>query len=71
VPAAVSTRNAITLSAISACVTDGAADIVLAVRTLVRSREHSGHRIPTGVGVEHAPAERARTHAVEHRNRFI
>ena len=37
--------------AISACVTigiDGAERIVL---TFVRSREHSGQRIPTGVGV--------------------
>jgi hypothetical protein len=36
---------------ISAWVTTGVDDIDRSVLTLVRSREHSGHRMPTGVGV--------------------
>jgi hypothetical protein len=44
--------NAITLIAIRACVTlSFAADVARSVLTLVRSRAHAGHRIPTGVGV--------------------
>ena len=51
-PAAVSARNTITLIAISTWVARGTAgrDLMPCV-TLVRSREHSGQRIPTGVGV--------------------
>jgi hypothetical protein len=44
--------NTITLITINACVTETAvcgSDLI--VRTLVRSRAHSGQRIPTGVGV--------------------
>jgi hypothetical protein len=40
-----------TLSAISDIVTTGAEGRVWIVLTRVRSREHSGQRIPTGVGV--------------------
>ena len=40
-----------TLIAISACVTIGVVEIERTVLTFVRSREHSGQRIPTGVGV--------------------
>ncbi len=43
--------NTMTLSAINACVTTGAVGPERMVLTLVRSREHSGQRIPTGVGV--------------------
>ena len=50
-PAAVSARNTITLIAISAWVTTGARGPERIVLTLVRSREHSGQRIPTEVGV--------------------
>ena len=50
-PAAVSIRNATTLSAISACVATGALGTDGIRLTFVRSREHSGQRIPTGVGV--------------------
>ena len=50
-PAAVSIRNAITLIAISACVTTGADGTAGMRLTFVRSREHSGQRIPTDVGV--------------------
>jgi hypothetical protein len=39
------------LIAISAWVTTGLPVSVRAVLTFVRSREHSGHRIPTDVGV--------------------
>jgi hypothetical protein len=39
------------LITISACVTTGADGAERIVLTFVRSREHSGHRIPTGVGV--------------------
>jgi hypothetical protein len=39
------------LIAINVSVTIGLPDSDLTVRTLVRSREHSGQRIPTEVGV--------------------
>jgi hypothetical protein len=39
------------LITISACVTTGADGAVRSVFTFVRSRAHSGQRIPTGVGV--------------------
>jgi hypothetical protein len=39
------------LIAISACVATGVLDTDGIRLTFVRSREHSGHRIPTGVGV--------------------
>jgi len=39
------------LSAISVCVTTGVLDTAGIRLTFVRSREHSGQRIPTGVGV--------------------
>jgi hypothetical protein len=50
-PVAVSIRNTATLIAISACVTTGADRGERIVFTFVRSRAHSGQRIPTGVGV--------------------
>jgi hypothetical protein len=37
--------------AMIALVTIGTVEIERTVLTFVRSREHSGHRIPTGVGV--------------------
>ena len=43
--------NASTLITISACVTTAVCGIERIVLTFVRSREHSGQRIPTGVGV--------------------
>jgi hypothetical protein len=43
--------NAITLIAINTSVTRGVVGIDLSVLTFVRSRAHSGQRIPTGVGV--------------------
>ena len=48
---AVSPRNSTTLMARSISVTDGAAEGLRTVLTFVRSRAHSGQRIPTGVGV--------------------
>jgi hypothetical protein len=39
------------LITINACVTTGADGAVRIVLTFVRSRAHSGQRIPTGVGV--------------------
>ena len=51
-PVAVSAMNTMTLIAISAWVTLGAeAGASARVLTLVRSRAHSGQRMPTGVGV--------------------
>ena len=50
-PAAVSARNTITLIPISVWVTLGSPEIERIVLTLVRSRAHSGQRIPTDVGV--------------------
>jgi hypothetical protein len=46
-----SATNTATLIAISVWVTTGVDEIDLIVLTLVRSREHSGQRMPTGVGV--------------------
>jgi hypothetical protein len=43
--------NAITLIAIKISVTRGVVGTDRSVFTFVRSREHAGHRIPTGVGV--------------------
>ncbi len=43
--------NTITLIAISARVTIATEEPLRTVLTLVRSRAHSGQRIPTGVGV--------------------
>jgi hypothetical protein len=43
--------NTITLIAINACVAIGVEGSERIVLTFVRSREHSGHRIPTEVGV--------------------
>jgi hypothetical protein len=43
--------NAAMLIAISACVTTGVDGRERIVFTLVRSRAHSGQRMPTGVGV--------------------
>ena len=51
VPLAVSPMNTATLIAISTCVTSGAVGRLRTVLTLVRSRAHSGQRIPTEVGV--------------------
>ena len=48
---AISATNTATLTAISAWVTTGVAGSERTVLTFVRSREHSGQRIPTGVGV--------------------
>src|SRR5213080_2891975 len=50
-PDSVSARNTTTLIAISAWVTTGALVSDRAVLTFVRSRAHSGQRIPTDVGV--------------------
>ncbi len=51
-PVAVSAMNTTTLMAMSTWVTIGAVRRALRiVLTLVRSRAHSGQRIPTGVGV--------------------
>ena len=50
-PAPVSARNTIALITIRACVTTGVRGSVRIVLTFVRSRAHSGQRIPTGVGV--------------------
>jgi hypothetical protein len=43
--------NAITLIAINTSVARGVVGTDLSVLTFVRSRAHSGQRIPTGVGV--------------------
>src|SRR5437763_1588759 len=50
-PDAVSPMNTAMLIAISTCVTPGTARAEPIVLTFVRSREHSGQRIPTEVGV--------------------
>src|ERR1700744_344038 len=51
VPVAVSPMNTATLMAMRICVTIGVARWLRTVLTLVRSRAHSGHRMPTDVGV--------------------
>src|SRR5690242_9561029 len=51
VPVAVSEMNTATLSAIRICVTSGAVGRLRTVLTFVRSRAHSGQRMPTDVGV--------------------
>src|ERR1700759_2320038 len=51
VPVAVSATNTITLRAINAWVTVGVPPGERIVLTRVRSRAHSGQRMPTGVGV--------------------
>ena len=50
-PVASIARNAMTLIAISAYVSCGSVRSVATVRTFVFWREHSGQRMPTGVGV--------------------
>jgi hypothetical protein len=50
-PEATSARKTTTLIAMIAWVTIGVEGKVRTVLTFVLSREHSGHRIPTGVGV--------------------
>src|SRR5579862_2656051 len=50
-PAAVSARNTSTLRAINALVTIGTEEPDRTVLTFVRCLAHSGHRMPTDVGV--------------------
>ena len=50
-PVAICATKTMTLIAMSAYVTCGSALIVRIVRTCVFCREHSGQRMPTGVGV--------------------